>query len=252
MAAFEGVAEIYEDARRGYPDELRVHLIKIGALSDRSFVVDLGAGTGQLSRLVAGVAAQVVAVEPELDMFRVGRRVTAELPNARWIHGRDIDLREHFGEGEIDLVVIGNAFHHLSQRQLLTDLDHLLAPGGAVCVATSSTPVWLQDVEWSAALRSVLDVEFDPRDDSGVPDSEATLAVLRDSAFSEVITWSDRRQGTRSCDSVVGELVSSASGRLGSDMQRKLREAIEPFSDGGQLPEAIHSTAVIGSRPDRT
>ncbi len=79
VGAFEGVAETYEESRRGYPVELRTHLVDSGALTQQCVVVDLGAGTGQLVRLLAPVAAQVVAVEPEADMLGVGRQVTAGL-----------------------------------------------------------------------------------------------------------------------------------------------------------------------------
>jgi len=250
-AAFEGVAEVYESARLGYPAELGLHLVEIGALSDQSLVVDLGAGTGQLVRLVADVAADVVAVEPEIEMLRVGERVTAELPSVRWIHGRDADLLNHFEPAEIDLVVIGNAFHHMDQHQLLADLDVLIAADGGLCVATSSVPVWLQDTDWSLALRSVIEDEFGPLEGSGVPDAVAAAETLRSSAFSDVATWSIQREGRRSCGDVIGELLSSASGRLGPALQDRLLAAIEPCSVDGWLPETITSTAVIGFRPPR-
>lgn len=45
MGSFDGVAEIYEKSRHGYPTEFRDHLVEIGALTPGSVVVDLGAGT---------------------------------------------------------------------------------------------------------------------------------------------------------------------------------------------------------------
>lgn len=226
MGEFEGVADVYEESRRGYPTELRDHLITIGALAPESLVLDLGAGTGQLVRLVATTAAQVVALEPEPDMVEVGRRVTADLSNVRWIEGADADVPRHFAAGEIDLVTIGNAFHHMDQPQLLKDLDRLVSPAGWVCVVASSVPVWLQDSDWSNALRAVLEAELGPLSGSGVPDSAETAALLADSAFDDVSGWSLHRSGVRSCDSAVGEIVSSTSGQLDASILERLRASI--------------------------
>ena len=252
VGAFEGVAEIYEESRLGYPIELQTHLVDTGALTRHSLVVDLGAGTGQLVRLVAAVAARVVAIEPEADMLGVGQQVTGGLSNVRWVQGRDSDLRRHFAAGEIDLVMIGNAFHQMDQRRLLQDLDLLVSPDGAVCIAVSSVPVWLQDSDWSLALRSALEDELGPLDGSGVPDTDANAAVLIDSAFSDVSVWSFEQPGTRTCECVLGEIVSSASGRLSRPVLDRLRDAIEPFADHGEFPEVVRTTGAIASRPNRS
>lgn len=252
LSSFEDVAETYEEARHGYPVDLRTHLIGIRALSPRSLVVDLGAGTGQLARLVAPAAAEVVAVEPEADMLRVGRQVTAGLFNVRWVRGRHADLRRCFAPAGIDLVVIGNAFHHMDQHQLLQDLDLLVHPDGGLCVATSSVPVWLQDCDWSLALRSALEAELGPLDGSGVPDTDATATLLLNSAFSEVSTWALEQPGKRTSESVIGEIVSSASGRLSAAVLDRLRAVTESFADHGELAETIRTTAVIAYRPNRS
>lgn len=106
-------------------------------------VVDLGAGTGQLATMAATVAAEVIAIEPEPDMVRVGQRATAELPAVRWMLGADRDLLELLAQ-PVDLVLIGNAFHHMNHVRLLADLDSLVGPSGAVVVCTSSIPVCLR------------------------------------------------------------------------------------------------------------
>ena len=252
MGEFEGVAEIYEASRRGYPIELQTHLVDIEALAPSCLVVDLGAGTGQLARLAAEVANQVVAVEPETDMLKIGEQVTAELSNVRWVCARDAELRQHFNAGELDLVTIGNAFHHMDQGQLLQDLDFLISAGGLVCIATSSVPVWLQDSDWSRALRSVLETELGPLDGSGVPNTDVTVAALTGSAFSDVSIWSITKPGTRTCESVLGEVMSSASGLLGPTAPQRVTTAIERYADQGELPEDVRTTAVIARRHDRS
>ncbi len=247
--SFEGVAQTYEKSRRGYPVALRQWLIESGALDNSSFVVDLGAGTGQLVRLLAPAAAQTVAMEPSAEMLTVGRRATADLSNVSWIQGKDSDMPAHFGSREVDLVTIGNAFHHMDQAELLGDLDDLVGNGGAVCIATSSVPVWLQDSDWSRAIRRELETVFGPLPRSGVPDLETSVSALQDSSFGDVSTWSFEQTDHRACENVVGELISSSSGELSSGMVDRIRLVAQSFSKDGALPELVQATAVLGRRP---
>lgn len=249
MGSFDGVADIYEDTRRSYPRGLCEHLVSAGALQSDSVVVDLGSGTGQLARLLADVADELVAVEPEADMIRVGVRATAHLANVRWVQGSDRDLIEILEDQPIDLVAIGNAFHLLNQPVLMQDVDRLIVDGGALMICSSSVPVWLQEVDWAAALRSVLRLDAG-HDGDGVPNHESDADLLAQSAFSAVETWLFERSEQRSADSVVGELVSSASGTIDSALARELRSAIEPFtSTGGNVLEVVRTTALLARRP---
>lgn len=252
MGSFEGVAEVYQAGRYDYPAELARFLVDQGVLTKSSLVVDLGAGTGQLVRLVAGLADQVVAVEPEPDMYRVGRSATSSSTNVRWVLDRDAGLAEHFGRAEIDLVVIGNAFHHMNGARLLEDLDRLVSPTGAVCIASSSVPVWLQDTEWSAALLAVLEAELGPLDRSGVPDGDAARAALAASVFRVATGWRHQREERRSGESIVEEVVSSGSGRLPATLVERLEHTIERFAEAGTVAEVVEATAVLGRRRQRS
>lgn len=250
MGSFDGVAEEYEEARRSYPVALRQHLAHEGLLTPQSVVVDLGAGTGQVARLLAVVAHEVIAIEPEPDMVRVGVEATANFDNIRWQQGSDTDVGRILQHQIVDLVVIGNAFHHLNQPVLLQDLDRLVSGGGAVVVCSSSTPVWLQETDWSVALRSALSAELgtDVSSRAGVPDHLGDTTVLARSPFSAVDTWVEERSERRTCESVVGEVVSSASGRIDPTMAARLQAAIEPFASAGSVRETVTTTALIARR----
>src|SRR5215510_3179615 len=56
--------------------------------------LDLGAGPGQLSLLIAPLAAEVMAIEPEPDMLREGqkRAQAAGIDNVKFISGSSDDL----------------------------------------------------------------------------------------------------------------------------------------------------------------
>src|SRR5438067_13219196 len=66
--SFDGVADVYERSRPGYAPEA-VEWIAERLPFDR--VLDLGAGTGKLTRQLVPYAREVVAVEPGDEMRRV-------------------------------------------------------------------------------------------------------------------------------------------------------------------------------------
>jgi SAM-dependent methyltransferase len=248
MGCFDGVADIYHESRHGYPPELRDHLVRIGALEVDSVVVDLGAGTGQLATMAADVASEVVAIDPEPDMVRVGRRATAGLPAVRWVLGADRDLLELLAR-PVDLVLIGNAFHHMDHARLLADLDSLVAPSGVVVVCTSSIPVWLQDTDWSTALRQQLSRELGrPISGAGTPDHQSNMAVLSRSPFPDVERWVWTQEQNRRAESIVGEVLSSASGAIDDAGAGRLLSTLERYVVNGTVPEKVEATALIARR----
>jgi predicted RNA methylase len=58
----------YDELRPEYAPEAVAWVAERGSLRDGSAVVDLAAGTGQLSKLFAGLGTDPVAVEPAANM----------------------------------------------------------------------------------------------------------------------------------------------------------------------------------------
>src|SRR5207248_7859769 len=65
---FASAADIYERARPSYPQDAIDWLVAQTGLGPGHTVVDLGAGTGKLTRLLVPTGARVVAVEPIPEM----------------------------------------------------------------------------------------------------------------------------------------------------------------------------------------
>jgi predicted RNA methylase len=63
----------YEDLRPGYAPEAVAWVAEMGGLGPGSLVVDLAAGTGQLSRRFALLGVDLLALEPAANMRRVLR-----------------------------------------------------------------------------------------------------------------------------------------------------------------------------------
>ena len=124
-AGFSSTADLYERVRPSYPGEA------IGWLADRArlvpgtTVVDVGAGTGKLTRLLIATGARVVAVEPLAEMRAA---LSAAVPGADVVEGTAEELP--LPDGVADVVTCAQAFHWFALDQALPELHRVLAPDG--------------------------------------------------------------------------------------------------------------------------
>ncbi len=133
--SFEAVDALdYEDLRPGYaPEAVRWVAERVGVGRD-SVVVDLAAGTGHLSRRFSELGIPVVAIEPAGNLRRV---LSERLPSVRTIAG--VAERMPIGDASVDLVVVGNAFHHFDEATAFAELRRTLGPNGAVALFWART-----------------------------------------------------------------------------------------------------------------
>ncbi|MFB8238117.1 class I SAM-dependent methyltransferase [Kitasatospora purpeofusca] len=180
--AFSGdVAGYYAKYRRGYPPQAIDALQEAFGLGTEDVVLDLGCGTGQLALPLSGRVRSVIGMDPEPDMLRLAGEAAAEqgIGNATWLLGGDRDipaLGTLLGRGSLAMTVIGNAIHWMRHEELFHALVPLLRPGGGIAVVANGTPLWLQENNWSPALRAGLERHFG----TGLAPSCGTLAQDRD------------------------------------------------------------------------
>jgi SAM-dependent methyltransferase len=123
--AFDQAAEDYELGRPGYPDALLDWIEARYALGADDTVVDLGAGTGKLTRLLVRSRARVVAVEPMPGMRAVLARL---LPGTELVDGTAEAMP--LGGGSVRLVACGQSFRWFANAAALTEIGRVLAPAG--------------------------------------------------------------------------------------------------------------------------
>lgn len=116
---FGAHADAYERARPAWPQEAARWLVPGGG----ELVIELGAGTGKLTRAVAALGVRVVAVEPDPRMLAV-------------LHGLGLEGVEGsaeaipFGDGVADAVVAGSSLHWFDLELALPEIRRVLRPGG--------------------------------------------------------------------------------------------------------------------------
>ncbi len=122
---FSQGAEAYERGRPAYPPEAVRWLVQQLALRRDRVAVDVGAGTGKLTRALLPSGARVIAVEPVAEMRSVLER---NVPGVELLGGTAEELP--LGGGTVDAVVSAQAFHWFDGPRASAEFHRVLRPGG--------------------------------------------------------------------------------------------------------------------------
>jgi ubiquinone/menaquinone biosynthesis C-methylase UbiE len=212
--SFDKTAEEYERTRPEYPDAI----LDVLPLPSDATVVDVGAGTGKLTRVLARRYEKVVAVEPLDGMRSVLQRV---LPSVEALKGSAEKIP--LPDGSVDGVFAAQAFHWFDKATALPEFARVLRPGGIVAVVWNgldesrpnplpadfqaalhelheeATHAWKDEPEWEDVLASVF-TDVHPRvtvAHDHVLDRPAMLDNLR------TVSWIATRDNR---DEVLGRL----------------------------------------------
>jgi SAM-dependent methyltransferase len=123
--SFDRSPEAYEATRPSYPDEVLDQV----PVPDAATVLDLGAGTGKLTRVLVRRYAEVVAVEPLDGMRAILERV---VPEARTLPGRAEEIP--LPDASVDAVFAAQAFHWFANDEAVAEIARVLRSGGTFCL----------------------------------------------------------------------------------------------------------------------
>lgn len=123
------LARDYARYRTGYAPELPAALLAlVGPVPGRAVeAVDVGAGTGIWTRMLAAAGCRTTAVEPNEAMAALGRGQAPELA-IEWRRGsaEDTGLDAH----ACDLLTMASAFHWADFERATAEFARVLRPGG--------------------------------------------------------------------------------------------------------------------------
>jgi SAM-dependent methyltransferase len=138
--AFGSVAELYDRARPSYPAAVIDDLLEFARIREPAgaTVLEVGAGTGKATRLLAERGLTVIALEPSTEMAALARRNCAEYPSVRVLHS---DFERYRPAEPVDAVVSAQAWHWVDPQLRYVRAREALVPGGALA-AMWTLPVW--------------------------------------------------------------------------------------------------------------
>lgn len=148
-AGFGPQAALYESVRPTYPAEVVAWLAQRLPLGPSARVVDLGAGTGKLTRLLVPYGAFVVALEPVAGMRAALSEVLPRVPAVA-------ALAETlpFAEASCDAITAAQAFHWFDSAATVAELARVVRPGGGVGLVWNERD---RAVEWVDRVWSIVD-----------------------------------------------------------------------------------------------
>ncbi len=122
-------ATLYEKYRLPYARESVDGLLE--QIGEVQVIADIGAGTGQLSRLFANRGTKIYAVEPDHEMREVASVSLISFEMIEILAG----FAEHLplADSSMDLLVIGNAFHRF-KPEACEDLRRILKNQGWIAL----------------------------------------------------------------------------------------------------------------------
>jgi SAM-dependent methyltransferase len=165
-SSFGSAAAHYERYRPGPPIEA-VDWVLPGHVAR---VVDLGAGTGALSRLLIGKADEVIAVEPDERMRAV---LTEVVPGAQAVDGRGEAMP--LPDGSVDAVMASSSWHWMEPTTALAEVRRVLVPGGVLGA------IWVGpdlDSDFVKSAQELLSQRTHGPGQTGVPDEQQELAGM--------------------------------------------------------------------------
>ena len=140
--SFGSVAEDYDRYRPAPPPQALDWVIPAGAQA----ILDLAAGTGLVTRELAGRAPRIYAVEPDDRMRAV---LAARCPEAEVLAGRGEDIP--LPPASVDAVTISAAWHWLDPERAVPEITRVLRPGGRLGVLWVSRD---ERVPWAAEFHA--------------------------------------------------------------------------------------------------
>ncbi len=91
-------------------------------------ILEIGCGTGSFSRLLAGRAEKVLAVDLSTQMIRLARERSQLYPNIDFIE-TDV-MAYHLPDNQFDCIATLTTLHHLPIEAILRKIRKALKPGG--------------------------------------------------------------------------------------------------------------------------
>lgn len=146
---FGSTADFYERRRPDYPEQAIDRLVQELEIGRACTVLDLGAGTGKLTRQLAALGPRIVAVEPVEAMRRAFAVAVPNVPVAAGV-AEALPVRT----GGFDAVVCAQAFHWFDGERALPEIHRALKPHGRFGLLWNLRD---ESVDWVRHLGEILE-----------------------------------------------------------------------------------------------
>jgi ubiquinone/menaquinone biosynthesis C-methylase UbiE len=129
---FDEVAAEYDRHRPAYPDELIDQACRAAGIGSGDFVLEVGCGSGQLTRSLAGRGLRVTALEPGPSLISLARKNLEGAAEVEFVNARFEDAR--LPRERFRAVFAASAFHWADPETSWQRAADVLVPGGTLAL----------------------------------------------------------------------------------------------------------------------
>lgn len=179
--SFGAVADAYDRGRPGYPAVAVTWLMG----GDAKIVLELGAGTGKLTRELVDQGHAVFATEPDEAMLEVLRQRVPEV-SAKVAGAEEIPANDH----SVDVVVAAQAFHWFDHDRALPEIARVLRAGGHLALAWN---IFDQRIPWVRRLIEAMGGAYERVDSSEILGASDLFMAVEHTSYTH---WHDVNRET--------------------------------------------------------
>ena len=176
---FDDAAELYDRARRGYPEQLYDRLFELAGIPPlNAEVLEIGCATGQASVPLAQRGCRLTCVEMGGSLARIAATKLSAFPNATVINIRF----EDYNPGRaFDMVFSKDAWHWFDPKLKYAKAASLLRPGGVLAMSMSSHAFppdydrFFEEIQTTYLAIGEARIKFPPTLPEAMPDLHAEI-----------------------------------------------------------------------------
>lgn len=259
-ATFDEVAELYDQVRPGYPEELFDDVVALSGIPSEGRMLEVGTGTGRATVAFARRGYRILGIELGANLATVARHNLADYPRVEIRVGAFEDLP--LEKRSFDVVYAASAFHWLDPALALSKIARTLKPGGAVALfqymhvrtaADEGFPEAVQEVYRSFAPEMTKNWRPFPRTDANRVTHKDDIEQSR--LFGEVAVREYRWNAVYSARSYTDLLNTYSDHRaLDEATRNRLLKGIAEFIDeryGGRVIKSYLTVLYVAHRKSR-
>jgi ubiquinone/menaquinone biosynthesis C-methylase UbiE len=129
---FDEVAAEYDRNRPAYPDELVDRACRVAGIESGDRVLEIGCGSGQLTRALLARGLDVVALDPGERLISLAAQNLQGPGQVQFVNARFEDAR--LAPGKFQAVFSASAFHWIDPEASWEQAARLLVPGGTLAL----------------------------------------------------------------------------------------------------------------------
>jgi SAM-dependent methyltransferase len=240
-ALFDGVAELYEATRPGYPAEIVDFVTATAGVGQASPVLEVGCGTGQLTRDLARHGVDLTAIDIGPAMV-AGARSRLEGSAVSF----QVSSFEDFAaaESSFDLIISATAFHWIDPEVRFRKSARLLRPGGWLALLAVGERY---DAPFDAVLRRMWVARSEDKAWAARKPPADADAIAASGLFDRPVERSHQRRTTVAAETVIGvENTRATSLSWPDDVRQEFtRELRSRLGSQSEVPLTLHAALAM-------